>query len=149
VSGKVQASTRERLERRVQVAANGCHIFDGYALNSGYATLYDGRTKTKRLVHRIAYELYVGPIPDGMQIDHVAARGCTSKLCVNPAHLEAVTPLENTRRALGDVTHCVNGHEFTPANTRIVTRPDGQRRACRRCDADRAAAYRARKAVAA
>lgn len=48
--------------------------------------------------HRVAYSLMVGPIPDELTIDHVAARGCTSKLCVNPAHLEPITQAEQQRR---------------------------------------------------
>lgn len=51
------------------------------------------------LAHRFAYELWVGPIPDGLTIDHVRARGCNSTLCVNPAHLEPVTLADNIRRA--------------------------------------------------
>lgn len=74
--------------------------------------------------HRIAYRLLIGPIPDGFTIDHVRARGCRHRHCVNPAHLEAVTSRENTLRAPtapatinAKKTHCKHGHEFTEANT--------------------------------
>lgn len=65
----------------------------GAVNDSGYGAIWDGT----RLVyaHRLAYELLVGPIPSGMTIDHT----CANRLCVNPAHLEAVTIRENIRRA--------------------------------------------------
>lgn len=92
--------------------------------------------------HRFAYELWVGPIPDGMEIDHVASRGCTSKLCVNPAHLEPVTHAENRRRAR--LSTCRSGkHDLTdPANVRWDR--DGNRRGCRLCHRD--AIYARRRA---
>lgn len=61
--------------------------------------------------HRYAYELLVGPIPAGFQLDHL----CRTPACVNPDHLEPVTMLENIRRAKR--THCKYGHEFTPENS--------------------------------
>jgi hypothetical protein len=73
-------------------------------------------------VHRVMYELVYGAIPEGLVIDHVAARGCVSKLCCNPEHLEAVTIRENTLRGKGPAaqrakqTHCLNGHELTESN---------------------------------
>lgn len=50
------------------------------------------------MAHRVAYELAIGPIPEGLTIDHVKARGCTRVDCCNPAHLEAVTYAENQHR---------------------------------------------------
>lgn len=60
------------------------------------------------LAHRLTYETFVGPIPDGMQLDHL----CRVKQCVNPAHLEPVTNRENVLRALPST--CVAGHQRTP-----------------------------------
>ncbi|HEV2928117.1 MAG TPA: HNH endonuclease signature motif containing protein, partial [Propionibacteriaceae bacterium] len=96
---------------------DACWPWTANRMDSGYGRYsIDGRSK---LAHRISYELSVGSIPDGLQIDHL----CRNKPCVNPTHLEAVTQRENLLR--GDTvparnaarTHCANGHEFTPENT--------------------------------
>ena len=77
-------------------------------------------------VERVAYEMVVGPIPDGLQIDHL----CRVRNCVNPDHLEPVTPRENTMRGYSiqaqnaRKTHCIHGHPFE-GNT--YARPDGNR----------------------
>jgi hypothetical protein len=97
-------------------------------------------------IHRIVYKLLVGPIPPGLQIDHVKAWGCTSRACLSPWHLEAVTPRENTMRsdsitALNAAkTRCIHGHLFTRANTYWWR---GSRH-CRACVRRRVAQYRLR-----
>lgn len=82
--------------------------------------------------HRLAYELFVGPIPDGMELDHL----CRNRSCVNPDHLEPVTHRVNTMRgetimaANAAKTACLRGHPFNEENTYV--RSDGAR-LCRQC----------------
>lgn len=82
--------------------------------------------------HRGSYQLFKGPIPDGLEIDHL----CRVQLCVNPAHLEAVTQRENLIRSdnfagkESRVTHCPKGHPYDEANT-IRRRGQRECRACR------------------
>lgn len=132
----------ERVDRR---GPDECWPWLGAKTPKGYG--YLGKVPA----HRIAYELAYGPIPEGLEIDHVRARGCTRRDCVNPAHLEAVSHRENLLR--GDTfagrravqTHCVNGHEFTEANT--YRRADRDTRECRTCR-NRSAAASHQKAKA-
>lgn len=109
---------------------------------TGYCRAFFGGRRM--LVHRWAYEHFVGPIPDGMTIDHVKARGCSRRNCVNPGHLEPVTLRENNLRSdnVGGVnarkTECIRGHAFDSLNTYVNPRTGARK--CRAC-----AALRARK----
>jgi HNH endonuclease len=70
---------------------SGCWLWTGKTWNGYGKFIVGGRTMA---AHRYAYELFSGPIPDGLELDHV----CRVRSCVNPAHLEACTHRENTNR---------------------------------------------------
>lgn len=101
-----------------------CWLWRGQVTRQGY-----GRIKVARRflhAHRFAYELEVGPIPEGLTIDHL----CCNRLCQNPAHMEPVTAGENSRRANSGKTHCKRGHPLSGDNIRFDKRGG---RVCRTC----------------
>jgi len=106
-------------------AGEPCWVWMGTMWGANYGSF---SMKRKRiLAHRWAYAHFVGPIPEGFQIDHL----CRVTRCVNPAHLEAVTPRENTLRSESPSakrarqTLCTRGHPFD------ATQPKGRR--CNEC----------------
>src|ERR1700685_4802628 len=105
---------------RVEYDTNGgCCLWSG-GLRDGYAAFNDGTRM--RMGHHYRYETDIGPVPEGLQLDHVFSKRC----CVNPHHLEPVTCRENLMR--GDTlaarnaakTVCLRGHPFTVENTQIT-----------------------------
>lgn len=129
------AKAKARFWKKVSPApSNACWIWRGAANQRGYGNV--GREGRTYLAHRVAYELTYGPVPAGMDIDHL----CRTTSCVNPEHLEPVTFLANMRRRYAEnpderSTHCLSGHELTPENTLQVL-ASGQRR-CRTCVTER------------
>ena len=115
-----------------------CWLWTRAKTSAGYGQFrLDGQAQ---YAHRLAYQWLIGPIPEGLQIDHL----CRVPACVNPAHLEPVTSGENSRRgvvrevlkALRQAkTHCPQGHAYDEKNTRWC--PNGGR-ACRACARERA-----------
>ncbi len=100
------------------------------ALHLGYGWVsHKGKP---HLAHRLAYEAAIGPIPEGLVIDHL----CRNRKCLNPDHLEPVTLAVNTRRAhpnyvSDDMSVCPNGHALEPGY--VIPASNGSRR-CLRCE---------------
>lgn len=131
---------------------DACWLWTGRLDTHGYGEVRTGGMKRRRFhrAHRVAYELLVGPIPDGLVIDHL----CRVRNCVNPEHLEPVTNAENIRRgetgrARGAQqrakTHCAQGHPYDETNT--YHRPQGGRD-CRLCMHARKQRFEARRRAA-
>jgi hypothetical protein len=94
----------ERFMSKVRVTESGCWEWTGSVHRTGYARFnVGGRSKE---AHIVAYEMVVGPVPDGLQLDHrchdprecAGGWGCPHRRCVNPAHLKPVTQSENNQR---------------------------------------------------
>lgn len=112
----------------------GCWTYDGARNDHGYGQIkVNGKLQ---YAHRVAYELFVGPIPDGLELDHL----CRNPACFRPSHLEAVTHRENALRgespgAIATRTgRCMRGHELTDDN---VWLSGGTHRQCRTCGSER------------
>ena len=143
---RLRLSWPESLLARMEPQPDGCIYYTGHLDDHGYGMVKRNGKEVR--AHRAAYEHFVGPIPDGMWIDHechnrdlscLGGDSCPHRRCVNWEHLRPTTPRENIRAAPRSIaekwaarTHCDNGHEFTPENTRIRTDGSGGRR-CETC----------------
>lgn len=140
--------TRAEFMERVSGRQDACWEWAGWRCSDGrYGEVkYQGR---RWAAHRLAYEIFVGPIPPGYHVHH----RCRNTLCVNPAHLSAVTPAEHlqlgpTIQALNAAkTHCKRGHEFTPENTYAWRHRGRRHRSCRTCRRQRTIEWNARRAL--
>ena len=141
-----QQYIRERSEAEPM---GGCWIWTAALMPNGYGVAWrcgSARPRGERRIyaHRLSFEAFVRPIPEGYQIDH----RCRVRCCVNPSHLRAVTQRENLLapgslappRANAEKTHCVRGHSLAGANLRLKT--NGRGRDCRACNRLRAAWHR-------
>lgn len=149
--GTVLRAAVERFNSYTRAMPNGCIEWTGGLNGVGYGQFYAGRTSMdqtgKTYAHRWAYEHFVGPIPEGLFLDHL----CRNRKCVNTNHLEPVTPRENVLRGIAPAaqhatkTHCPAGHPYVGDNLRVT---NGSRfcRACSRASSqvrrDRAAKER-------
>lgn len=148
VQGPAEPSRRLDVDHltRYAVDDNGCWIWQGPLNAYGYGQFPLGRRNHKAQAHRAFYEHHRGPIPSGLELDHL----CRVRACVNPDHLEPVTHAENLRRGAGigsqnrNKTHCQRGHPFTPENTIHYAQGPNKvpSRRCRTCNREWRAAKR-------
>lgn len=142
---------------RVTVKSNGCWEWTGSRDQYGYGSVkrWQGRYLG---THRVAYEMLIGPVPDGLQLDHTChnedlscdgGRTCLHRRCVNPAHLVPATHKENTSRGRAGQgkkratsSHCGNGHEYAVVGFYLSRRRRG--RLCKQCVKDAAARHAVR-----
>jgi HNH endonuclease len=117
---------------------SGCLLWLGSLTPKGYPN-----TKSGWRAYDLAYEITIGPVPEGLELDHL----CRVRCCINPAHMDPVTHKENLRRGIGILsrfdarnaaarakTHCPHGHEYTVENTYITKAGTRQ---CKSCSAAR------------
>lgn len=129
----VQVNTQSHMARAKPVGYviqdNGCWIWQGAKHYKGYGLW------NHRKAHRVMYETHIGPIPDGLVLDHFA---CDNPSCVNPAHVRPVTSRENTLRgntlAARELaqTHCCHGHPLVEGNLR-ANKNEPRKRRCLTC----------------
>ncbi|WP_329114539.1 HNH endonuclease signature motif containing protein [Streptomyces sp. NBC_01353] len=138
----VHGAPLRKLTERAEPGSDGCVLYTGYITDGGYGQI--SVNGSQKLAHRAIYELTVGPIPEGMELDHichnrdsscVGGTSCRHRRCINVDHLEPVTGAENTRRGRtwainGTKTHCPQGHPYDDENTHRY----GGRRYCRACN---------------
>lgn len=150
------AGTALYFQQRVRVLPSGCVEWTGELSRNGYGRAvvgYKGRRPIRRLAHRMLYEMWLGKIPDGLELDHL----CRNRACCNPLHLEPVSRKENVRRGLipllmrdplwnptKRVEVCHRGHPMIGDNVRLSANQKWRR--CLACKREYARKYaRAKK----
>lgn len=135
----IEWRTLSRMNAKTRVTPTGCWEWTGSRQRNGYGRVsFQGQS---RFSHRVGYTLLVGPIPEGMQIDHL----CRNRACWNPDHLEVVTCRVNLLRgetlpaACAAKTACPRSHLYDAENTWVDNRGA---RICRTCNKTRCKTYR-------
>jgi len=151
MAGSKPELIEDRIQRNSMTEPNsGCWLWLGWLNKNGYGRMKlgseKGGTMRQPMAHRASYEFYKGPIPEGMELDHI----CSVRCCVNPDHLEVVTHRENInltvqrgryRNQNMKKSHCKHGHEFTEENTYISKK---NWRYCRTCRKEASRIYRSK-----
>ena len=140
-AGRSVPSNEERFWSCVDRSGGQWSCWSWKAPTSVYGYAYFRLDGTRVFAHRLAYQWLVGPIPDGLVLDHlchtrdkscVGGNSCPHRRCVNPAHLQPVSDRENIQRGRwAQKTHCKHGHEYTAANTLLDTKGYRYCRTCR------------------
>lgn len=119
MSARPRGTVEERLMAKVdKTTVVGCWLWTGYTYN-GYGRFTIGVGRTAQKAHRVAYEILVGPLDAATVLHH----RCENTRCINPAHLEPMTPADHAKLGVsppaqnGRKTHCSKGHAYTPENT--------------------------------
>lgn len=132
--GCIHVPAVDRFAEKIALTESGCIEWLAGDNGVGYGLFYIGEgTAGRAYAHRWSYEYHVGPIPDGLHLDHL----CRNRRCVNPEHLEPVTLRENLLRGVSPAarnaqkTHCPAGHPLAGAN--VYRNPTKNERRCREC----------------
>ena len=133
---QVSTNDLDRFDAKFFVGKDGCWHWTASKNVGGYGIFrFEGHNQ---VAHRVSYRMFVGPIPEGLELDHL----CRNRGCVNPDHLEPVTRIENQIRGNANwvinarKTHCKWGHPFDDDNTYQRRSGDGFRQ-CKQCIYDR------------
>jgi len=128
---KISPYTRDKFLGQV-LLSDGCWEFTGYKTVDGYGKL------SRALAHRFAYAIWVGPLIDGMDVDHL----CRNRSCVRPDHIRLATISENRGQSRRSRPACPQGHAYTPENTYVWRVGTRQCYACSRARTARRTAAR-------
>lgn len=129
----------QRFWSKILVTEDGCWLWQGPLSPDGYAKFRPVTREPMQKVHRWAYQMFIGEIPEDLELDHL----CRHPHCANPNHLEAVTHQVNVFRSR--TLACRNGHPRTPENVYEYVTGRGPIRVCRVCNREAQRRYQARK----
>ncbi len=145
---KLEKEALKRFQAKIERSNTGCLLWTAHKSRKGYGQFgLNGRIKW---AHRVAYEHVYGPIPPGLEVDHI----CRTRFCVRPDHLRAVSHRQNLlapgattiAKRNADATVCPKGHPYSGAN--LYVPPGGKRwRCCRACKRAAMVDYSARRRV--